>query len=71
MKKYGKIEGNYWVWPNKTKTHLEYILIAISRYGRLPAGFYREAEKDTRMIMRMAVHKARELKLKELKPDGA
>lgn len=63
-KKTGKIEGNYWVWPDGTKTHLKFISIAVSRYQPLPRGFYEEAKRVDRPNLNLVVAKAQHLKLK-------
>ena len=52
----GKISGGYWVWPNRTRTHLRFISMAVTRKQALPVGFYDEAEShhaENENLMRM------------------
>ena len=61
----GKISGGYWVWPNRTRTHLRFISMAVTRKQALPVGFYDEAEShhaENENLMRM-VHAAKEFGL--------
>ena len=52
----GKISGRYWVWPNRTRTHLRFISMAVTRKQALPVGFYDEVEShhaEDKNLMRM------------------
>lgn len=60
----GKLEGEFWVWPDGRKTHLRFIGIAVSRYKPLPVGFYKEAKKADRINLNLLVAKAEHLGLK-------
>jgi len=39
------IDGLYWVWPNKLRTHIRFIENAVIYSKQLPKGFYAAAQK--------------------------
>lgn len=63
--KTGKLEGNYWVWPDGRKTHLRFISQAVSRMRPLPKGFFDAAKKANLRNLNHLVLKAKSLGLKD------
>jgi len=61
----GHLEGNYWIWPDKRKTHIRFIGQAVSKYKNLPLGFYAAVEKSKRKNLKQLVMKAKHLDLKD------
>lgn len=39
------IDGLFWVWPDRRRTHVRFIESAIIAGRRLPAGFYAAAKR--------------------------
>ena len=62
--KHGTIDGNQWIWPDGTKTHMRFIQQAVIKSQPLPIGFYEEAEKLNNRFLNHLVAVAKERKLK-------
>jgi len=61
----GRIEGQYWIWPNNSKTHIRFIQDAVKRYQNLPKGFYTEVERLNLNNLNFLASKAKQLGLKD------
>jgi len=62
--KVGKLEGEYWVWPDGRKTAIRFLTMAVKKYRPLPIGFYEAAKKANRPNLNRLVMKAKHLGLK-------
>ena len=63
--KKGKLEGNYWVWPDGRMTHMTFVNLAVRRMRPLPYGFYEEIEKYPKLRnLNFLVKKAKSMGLK-------
>ena len=65
LKLVGKLEGQYWVWPDGTKTHLRFIKEAVMKKRALPKGIYAAAEKLNLPNLNHLMRKAKSLGLKD------
>jgi len=64
--KKGKLDGQYWVWPSGTRTHLRFIKEAVMKMRPLPMGFYAAAKKANLPNLNVLVAKAKSMGLKEI-----
>jgi hypothetical protein len=65
LEKPGKLEGDFWVWPDGGKTNLKFIQIAVHKMKPLPLGFYAAVEKSDRRNLKYLVERAKALGLED------
>lgn len=61
----GKIDGEFWVWPNGLRTHINHIAQSIRKGYPLPRGFYAEAARVNRPNLNLITAKAKSQALKD------
>jgi len=61
----GKIDGEFWLWPNGMRTHINHIAQSVRKGYPLPRGLYAEAERVNRPNLNLIIAKAKSQDLKD------